>query len=53
MVMLEHYWLSNEDWWHREEYGKKVINDDAPPEAKRSYEIYLEQLKSAIERGVL
>ena len=43
MVKLESYWNSNHDWFHFEGM-KRVINDDAPAEAKRSYQIYLEQL---------
>ena len=44
MTILEHYWLSNREWFHFEGF-KIVINNDAPPEAQESYKRYLEQLK--------
>lgn len=47
MRVFEHFWLSNEDWWHYDENDIEVINDDAPPEAQESYKIYLEQCKRA------
>ena len=43
MVRLECYWMKNKDWTHIED-GRRVINDDAPEEAKASYENYLTQL---------
>ena len=43
MVKLESYWYSNRDWFHFEGM-KRVINNDAPEEAKRNYQIYLKQL---------
>jgi len=45
MKKIDHYWQSNPDWWHWDENMNKVVNDDAPEEAKKSYEHYLEQLK--------
>lgn len=43
MVSLESYWMKNRDWTHFED-GRRVVNDDAPEEAKASYEKYLNQL---------
>ena len=41
---IDLYWKSNKDWYHwDEEVEGYVINDDAPEEAKESYERYLEQ----------
>jgi hypothetical protein len=45
MRKLDFFWASNADWWHWEGL-KRVLNDDAPPEAKESYQNYLKQLKS-------
>ena len=42
MVRLESYWM-DEEWTHYED-GYLVMNDDAPEEAKLSYEKYLKQL---------
>ena len=43
MVSLECYWMKNDDWTHFEG-RRRVINDDAPVEAKLSYDKYLKQL---------
>lgn len=45
MKKLDYYWLSNPAWWHWTENADRVLNDDAPEEAKKSYEHYLEQKK--------
>lgn len=45
MRKLDYYWRSNRDWYHRNEHGICVINDNAPPEAQESYKHYLEQCK--------
>ena len=44
MTTLDFYWQSNKDWYHLEGFDV-VLNDDAPQEAKDSYEHYLQQLK--------
>ena len=41
---LDLFWRSKREWWHAEGY-KPVVNDDAPLEAKKSYEHYLQQMK--------
>lgn len=41
---LDLFWQSNPEWWHAEGY-ELVVNDDAPLEAKKSYERYLKQMK--------
>lgn len=46
MKKYEWYWHSNKDWYFRRDDGVQVVRDDAPEEAKRSYQIYLEQIKS-------
>jgi len=47
MTNLDLYWRSNRSWYHFEEIDEDdlipVLNDDAPIEAKRSYENYLKQ----------
>lgn len=48
MRMLEHYWLSCDEWWHWQN-GVQVLNDDAPEEAKKSYKIFLEQIKYGVD----
>ncbi len=48
MRMLEHYWLSHEEWWHWQD-GVQVINDDAPEEAQKSYKMFLEQIKYGVD----
>lgn len=42
MRKVDMFWKSNSDWW---EFRNciPVVKDDAPPEAKKSYERYLEQ----------
>lgn len=44
MTKLEHYWMSNKEWYHFEGF-KRVLNKDAPEEAQKSYQKYLQQLK--------
>lgn len=46
MLKMENKWRENKDWWHYNEYGLPVVNDDAPEEAKESYKKYVEQSKS-------
>lgn len=41
---LDFYWKTNRDWWHVEGF-ERVINEDAPKEAKESYNHYLKQRK--------
>lgn len=41
---LDFYWRSKPEWWHFEG-SKQVLNDDAPIEAKKSYNNYLKQMK--------
>ena len=53
MTKLDYYWLSNKAWSHRLPNGTRVINEDAPKEAKDSYERYLQQSKKAEERGTV
>jgi len=45
MTKLEHYWLSNKEWYRFEGF-KRVIKEDAPEAAKESYKKYLAQLKT-------
>ena len=48
MRRIDMYWLSNKNWYHREN-GVAVINEDAPEDAKRSYNRYLEQCAQNID----
>lgn len=43
MTKLDYYWASNKEWYHLNEYMRFVVNDDAPEEAKKSYQNYLKQ----------
>ena len=53
MTKLDFYWQSNKDWYHITETCDFVVNDNAPEEAKKSYQNYLKQLKEASEKGTL
>lgn len=44
MRKLEYYWQSNHAWWKFQD-GIPVLTDDAPPEAKKSFERYLRQIE--------
>lgn len=44
MRKYDYFWLTERDWWHWDEAtGERILNDDAPEEAKKSYAHYLEQ----------
>ena len=43
MRKLGYFWRSNEDWFYMNENCVFVLNDDAPEEARKSYENYLRQ----------
>ena len=49
MVKLESYWHSKQEWFHFDAQGC-VLNDDAPVEAKRSYQRYLRQIADIDKR---
>ena len=53
MTKLDYFWMTNEDWYHITDTCDFVLNDDAPEEAKKSYQNYLKELKEASERGSL
>lgn len=44
-INLDLTWLKHHEWWHWEG-DIRVLNDDAPEEAWKSYEHYLEQIES-------
>ena len=50
MRVFDYHWKSNPAWYHRNEYGIAVLNDDAPEEAKKSYQHFLEQSRYAEQR---
>ncbi len=50
MRKLDYFWKTNKDWYHRKENGVCVINEDAPLDAQKSYQHYLEQCKEAQKR---
>ncbi len=54
MTNLDYYWKSNKDWIEKREsgFGWK-LKEDAPKEARESYEHYLKQLEAASERGAV
>lgn len=43
MMILESYWMSKDEWIHQKPNGQYEINKDAPEEAQKSYQKYLEQ----------
>ena len=43
MRKLDYDWMADKSWFHLDESGEFVVNDDAPEEAKKSYAHYLEQ----------
>lgn len=43
MTKLDMFWRSKREWWHIENFDA-VLNNDAPEEAKKSYEHYKKQL---------
>ena len=47
MRKFDYFWATNEDWYHVNQYGDPVLNEDAPREAIESYRRYLEQRKAA------
>ena len=44
MMSLDWFWSSKKEWCHFEN-GILVVNEDAPPEAQKSYKHFLEQQK--------
>ena len=54
MTKLDFYWKSNKEWYHRDPVSLCcVLNDDAPEEAKKSYQNYLKQAKEAKKRNAI
>lgn len=47
MRKYDYHWMSKEEWYHLNDNGVFVLNDDAPQEAKESYENYRRQKKEA------
>lgn len=45
MKKLDMHWMSNRDWWELKNHIP-TVEEDAPIEARVSYERYKEQLKS-------
>lgn len=41
MIAYDLYWKSNDDWWEFDKNFDYVIKEDAPKEAKQSYENYV------------
>lgn len=48
MRKLDLYWKSKKEWRLLQDNGTYVVKSDAPPEAQKSYEHYLEQIKKDI-----
>ena len=53
MRILEHYWMSNKDWWYRDKNLVPRLKEDAPPEAQESYKRYLVPKRRLLEIGNL
>lgn len=45
MTRLDMFWHSNKDWYIVEKDFEFKIKEDAPQEAKESFERYLKQIK--------
>ena len=43
MKHIDLYWMSNSDWWFFENMAYH-LRDDAPEDAKKSFEHYLKQI---------
>ena len=52
MTKFDYFWRSNPEWV-KYENRKFVLKDDAPKEAKESYERYLKQREEATKRGTI
>lgn len=52
MRKLDYDWMADKSWSHRDESGERVINDDAPEEAKKSYAHHLAQCEE-IRKNIL
>ena len=50
MRKFDYYWASNKEWYHRDEYDNPILHDDAPKEAKESFERYRKQKAYAAEQ---
>ncbi|MCD8154236.1 MAG: hypothetical protein LUF78_06075 [Clostridiales bacterium] len=50
MRMYDWHFTDNPDWYHRDEFGQPVVNDDAPMEAQISYQHYKQQRAEMLER---
>ena len=50
MRKLDFFWKSNRDWYYRKENGACVLKESAPPEAKKSYENFVQQCRRIEER---
>ena len=57
MTRFDEYWKTNESWYKRitlpDGRKKIVMNDDAPPEAKESYENYIKQFKRVFKASAV
>ncbi len=49
MRKLDLYWMSNDEWIYQRENGTFSLKESAPEKAKKSYQNYIEQIKSNIE----
>lgn len=43
MTKYDYYWKTKKEWYERKENFECVVRDDAPQEAKDSYNRYLQQ----------
>ena len=50
MTKLDFYWKSKKEWYHLTENGDFVVNDNAPEEAKKSYQNYLKEFNRKYSR---
>lgn len=53
MTKLDCYWATNKNWYYINENCDFVIREDAPEEAKKSFEHYLQQLEEKSKTGAL
>ena len=43
MTKLDHYWMTNEEWFEIKDDLTYIIKPDAPKEAQESYKRYIKQ----------
>lgn len=50
MKAVDLYWKKNREWYYYDDNLVPRIREDAPEEAKKSYENYMKQKKQSIDQ---